>query len=99
MYNNHKAQKFELLGNRLRIALYHLSSLGEFMYIYALAMLTILCCIFLKQRAEAEDNKRKEKKKEKNESVQKLKTTIVVSGVIVALIGAIFALTKKMREK
>ncbi|PRQ43984.1 uncharacterized protein LOC133723693 [Rosa rugosa] len=53
----------------------------------------------IKQRAEAEDNKRKEKKKEKNESVQKLKTTIVVSGVIVALIGAIFALTKKMREK
>lgn len=61
-------------------------------------MLTILCCVFLKQRAEAEDNKKKEKK-EKNEAAQTLKTTIIVSGVIVALIGAIFALTKKLREK
>ncbi|KAL6141733.1 hypothetical protein ACLB2K_060020 [Fragaria x ananassa] len=52
----------------------------------------------IKQRAEAEDNKKKEKK-EKNEAAQTLKTTIIVSGVIVALIGAIFALTKKLREK
>ncbi|KAL6145549.1 hypothetical protein ACLB2K_056235 [Fragaria x ananassa] len=52
----------------------------------------------IKQRAEAEDNKKKEKK-EKNEAAQSLKTTIIVSGVIVALIGAIFALTKKLREK
>ncbi|XP_004305659.1 PREDICTED: uncharacterized protein LOC101303257 [Fragaria vesca subsp. vesca] len=47
---------------------------------------------------KAEDNKKKEKK-EKNEAAQSLKTTIIVSGVIVALIGAIFALTKKLREK
>ncbi|KAL6133608.1 hypothetical protein ACLB2K_065842 [Fragaria x ananassa] len=49
----------------------------------------------IKQRAEAEDNKKKEKK----EAAQTLKTTIIVSGVIVALIGAIFSLTKKLREK
>ncbi|KAL6138354.1 hypothetical protein ACLB2K_063637 [Fragaria x ananassa] len=61
-------------------------------------MLTILCCVILKQRAEAEDNKKKEKK-EKNEAAQTLETSIIVSGVIVALIGAIFALTKKLREK
>lgn len=60
----------------------------------------MLCCVFLKQRAEAEDKKKKEKeKKEKRDSVQTLKTTVIISGVIVALVGAIFALTKKLREK
>ncbi|KAF5201059.1 hypothetical protein FRX31_009352 [Thalictrum thalictroides] len=59
----------------------------------------------LKEQAEAEEKKSREMKKKKWEhggdvdGHKKLKSTVLISGVVVAVIGAIFALTKKMREK
>ncbi|KMT06773.1 hypothetical protein BVRB_7g159330 [Beta vulgaris subsp. vulgaris] len=42
----------------------------------------------------------KEKKQcAKKDPMQTLKTTIIVSGVILALAGGVFAITKKMKEK
>ncbi|PIA28234.1 hypothetical protein AQUCO_07200110v1 [Aquilegia coerulea] len=56
-----------------------------------------------KEQAEAEEKKRKEMKKKKwehgDDGHKKLKSTVLISGVVVAVIGALFALTKKMREK
>uniref|UniRef100_A0A803L2V6 Uncharacterized protein n=1 Tax=Chenopodium quinoa TaxID=63459 RepID=A0A803L2V6_CHEQI len=45
-------------------------------------------------------NKAQGKKKcAKNDPMQPMKTTIIVSGVILILAGAIFAINKKIREK
>ncbi|KAK9289458.1 hypothetical protein L1049_007613 [Liquidambar formosana] len=40
-----------------------------------------------------------EKEREKRDAMQTLKTAVIVSGVIVAVAGAIFAITKKLKEK
>ena len=50
----------------------------------------------LKHQAGVEQ---KEKEKKKKDALQTLKTTIVVSAVIVAVAGVVFAVTKKLREK
>ncbi|XWS66661.1 hypothetical protein CRYUN_Cryun05aG0219800 [Craigia yunnanensis] len=47
----------------------------------------------IKGRAEAQE------KKEKKNSMQTLKTTILVSAVVVAVAAAAFAITKKLKEK
>ncbi|KAL6585469.1 hypothetical protein OROMI_002113 [Orobanche minor] len=47
------------------------------------------------KKIELEEHKQKKKK----ESMQSLKTTLIVSGIIVAVVGAIFAITKKLKEK
>ncbi|KAK7858960.1 uncharacterized protein LOC112010822 [Quercus suber] len=51
----------------------------------------------IEQQAEVEQ-KEKDKKKKKD-ALQTLKTTILVSAVIVAVAGVVFAVTKKLREK
>ncbi|XP_061366773.1 uncharacterized protein LOC133309922 [Gastrolobium bilobum] len=48
------------------------------------------------EQAEAEQRK---KEREKKEALQTLKSAIIVSGIIVAVAGAVFAITKKLREK
>nr|DAD28846.1 TPA_asm: hypothetical protein HUJ06_030314 [Nelumbo nucifera] len=53
----------------------------------------------LMEHAKAEQKMEEEKEKEKKDATQKLKSTIIISGVVVAVIGAIFAITKKLREK
>ncbi|KAF3961893.1 hypothetical protein ACB098_09G055700 [Castanea mollissima] len=50
----------------------------------------------IEQQAEAEQ---KEKEKKKKDALQTLKTTVLVSAVIVAVAGVVFAVTKKLREK
>ncbi|GAA0183477.1 hypothetical protein Leryth_000962 [Lithospermum erythrorhizon] len=42
---------------------------------------------------------KEENERAKRDALQTLKTTIIVSGVIVAVVGAIFAITKKLKEK
>ncbi|PIN19490.1 hypothetical protein CDL12_07821 [Handroanthus impetiginosus] len=49
----------------------------------------------IKEKYEAAERKEQEKK----DAMQSFKTTIIVSGIIVAVAGAIFAITKKLREK
>ncbi|CAB4287143.1 unnamed protein product [Prunus armeniaca] len=51
----------------------------------------------IKEQIEAEDKKKKDQ--EKKDAIQTLKKSVIVSAVIVALAGAIFAITKKLREK
>ncbi|KAF5750522.1 hypothetical protein HS088_TW03G00859 [Tripterygium wilfordii] len=49
-------------------------------------------------KAKCEANQ-KEKERQKRDAMQKLKSAIMVSAVIVAVAGAAFAITKKLREK
>ncbi|CAL5334511.1 unnamed protein product [Camellia sinensis] len=42
---------------------------------------------------------KKQKERKKKDALQTLKTTIIVSGIVVAVAGAIFAITKKLKEK
>ncbi|KAL7096598.1 hypothetical protein ACP275_10G088500 [Erythranthe tilingii] len=54
------------------------------------------------ERKEEEEKKKEEAKKkeeEKDKAVQNFKTAVIVSGIIVAVAGAVFAITKKLREK
>ncbi|XP_068307234.1 uncharacterized protein [Pyrus communis] len=58
----------------------------------------------IKDKLEAEERKQqkekeKEREKEKKDAAQTLKKNIIISAVVVAAVGAIFALTKKLREK
>ncbi|XP_004494043.1 uncharacterized protein [Cicer arietinum] len=50
----------------------------------------------IKEQAAA---KQKKKEIEKNECLEKLKSAIIISGIVVALVGAAFAITKKLKEK
>ncbi|CAJ2672721.1 uncharacterized protein LOC123903244 [Trifolium pratense] len=49
-------------------------------------------------KEEAAANQKK-KDIERKESLEKLKSAIIISGIVVALVGAAFAITKKLREK
>ncbi|KAJ4970305.1 hypothetical protein NE237_003404 [Protea cynaroides] len=49
---------------------------------------------YIKEQADIERNRKNVK-----DGLQKVKSAIIVSGVVVAVIGAIFAITKKLREK
>jgi len=51
---------------------------------------------WLKEDAAA---KQKKKQIEKKEYLDKLKSAIIISGIVVALAGAAFAITKKLKEK
>ncbi|XP_031109708.1 uncharacterized protein LOC116013884 [Ipomoea triloba] len=52
------------------------------------------------ENKEREEAAKKAKEKErKDAAMQTLKTTIIVSAVVVAVAGTIFAITKKLREK
>ncbi|KAJ0027277.1 hypothetical protein Pint_36039 [Pistacia integerrima] len=50
----------------------------------------------IKKNAEAAEKKNQNAKRD---AMQKLKSTIIISAVIVAVSGAAFAVTKKLREK
>ncbi|KAL1313901.1 uncharacterized protein LOC107604633 [Arachis ipaensis] len=50
----------------------------------------------IQEQAEAEDKKKERRKKE---ALQKLKSGIIISAVVVAVAGAAFAIAKKLREK
>jgi len=52
-----------------------------------------------KKQEGTKDPKQCSKKCPMRDPVQALKTTLIVSGVILAVAGAVFAVTKKMREK
>lgn len=49
------------------------------------------------QQEQYEEAERKEQ--EKKDALQSFKTAIIVSGIVVAVAGAVFAITKKLREK
>ncbi|KAI4300490.1 hypothetical protein L6164_033862 [Bauhinia variegata] len=49
-------------------------------------------------KEEAEVNEKK-KETEKREAIHTLKSAIIISGIIVAVAGAAFAIAKKLREK
>ena len=59
-------------------------------------MCVCACLICLKEQAEAEQKK---KEREKKEALQTLKSAIIISGIVVAVAGAAFAITMKLREK
>nr|DAD48520.1 TPA_asm: hypothetical protein HUJ06_018457 [Nelumbo nucifera] len=48
---------------------------------------------------EVREQKKKKKEKEKKEAAERFKSTIIMSGMVVAVVGAIFAITNKLREK
>ncbi|KAA8518566.1 hypothetical protein F0562_016040 [Nyssa sinensis] len=50
----------------------------------------------IKEQVEAAQ---KQKEQEKKDSLQTLKSAVIVSGIIVAVAGAVFAITKKLKEK
>ncbi|CAA2966542.1 transmembrane [Olea europaea subsp. europaea] len=51
-----------------------------------------------KEQSEAEAAK-KHKQEERKDCLQTFKTAIIVSGIIVAAAGALFAITKKLKQK
>ncbi|KAF9598248.1 hypothetical protein IFM89_026079 [Coptis chinensis] len=58
----------------------------------------------LKEQVEAEDRRKREMEKKKkwkdnDDCHKKLKSTVLISGVVVAVVGALCALTKKLRER
>ncbi|KAJ6864808.1 hypothetical protein NC651_035390 [Populus alba x Populus x berolinensis] len=52
-----------------------------------------------KEIKQEQDEAAQKKRREKQDALQNLKTTIFVSAIIVAVAGAVFAITKKLREK
>lgn len=52
--------------------------------------------IGLQEEAEIDEKK---KKKEKEDSMHAMKSAIIISGIVVALAGAVLAIAKKPREK
>ncbi|CAK9145144.1 unnamed protein product [Ilex paraguariensis] len=50
----------------------------------------------IKEKAEAT---KKHKEMERKDALQSLKSAIIVSGIIVAVAGAVFAISKKLKEK
>ncbi|KEH42011.1 transmembrane protein, putative [Medicago truncatula] len=52
-----------------------------------------------KEIKEEATDKQKKKQIEKKEYLDKLKSAIIISSIVVALAGAAFAITKKLKEK
>ena len=56
--------------------------------------------LFYNVKGPTKQRKPKAKKQcPKNDPMQAFKTTIIVSGIVLAVAGAIFAITKKLKEK
>lgn len=53
--------------------------------------------LFIMQEEQREVADRKEQ--ERKDALQSFKKAIIVSGIVVAVAGAVFAITKKIREK
>jgi len=73
-----------------------------YIYIYICICLALIVVIYafllhcLKEQAKANQEKKEGKKRD---ALQTLKSAIIVSGIIVAVAGVAFAVTKKLREK
>ncbi|KAG6770388.1 hypothetical protein POTOM_026069 [Populus tomentosa] len=52
-----------------------------------------------KETGQEQDAAARKREREKQDAMHKLKTTILVSAVIIAVAGAVFAVTKKLRER
>ncbi|KAL0410126.1 UNVERIFIED_CONTAM: hypothetical protein Slati_3602300 [Sesamum latifolium] len=52
-----------------------------------------------KEIKQQERDEAEKKEREKMDALQSFKTAIIVSGMVVAVVGAIFAVTKKLTEK
>jgi hypothetical protein len=48
---------------------------------------------------QEQDEAARKRESEKQDAMHKLKTTILVSAMIIAVAGAVFAVTKKLRER
>lgn len=48
---------------------------------------------------EQDEAKGKKNEREKKDALQTIKSAIIISGIVVALAGAAFAIAKKLREK
>lgn len=67
---------------------------------YSISCTDAVLCIYLlgwfKEQAEA---KQKKNERQKKDALQTIKSAIIISGIVVAVAGAAFAITKKLREK
>ncbi|TKY53104.1 hypothetical protein E2542_SST24627 [Spatholobus suberectus] len=52
-----------------------------------------------KEMKEQAGAKQKKNEREKKDALQTVKSAIIISGIVVAVAGAAFAITKKLREK
>ncbi|KAG5243985.1 hypothetical protein OIU76_009145 [Salix suchowensis] len=52
-----------------------------------------------KETQQEQDEAARKREREKQDAMHKLKTTILVSAMIIAVAGAVFAVTRKLREK
>nr|KYP72322.1 hypothetical protein KK1_004910 [Cajanus cajan] len=52
-----------------------------------------------KEMKEQDEARQKKNEREKKDALQSIKSAIIISGIVVALAGAAFAITKKLREK
>lgn len=53
--------------------------------------------VTVQEQTEAEEMRKEEEARK--DTIQTIKTAIVVSGIVVAVVGAIFTITKKFKEK
>ncbi|KAI8563012.1 hypothetical protein RHMOL_Rhmol03G0080400 [Rhododendron molle] len=52
-----------------------------------------------KENKEQAEAARVQKEREKRDALQTLKSALIISGIVVAVAGAVFAITKKLKEK
>ncbi|XAR64701.1 hypothetical protein NMG60_11008483 [Bertholletia excelsa] len=52
-----------------------------------------------KEQEEEAEAARARREREKKDALQTIKNTLIVSGIVLAVAGAVFAITKKLREK
>lgn len=88
---------FYLLGGIVRLVwrIYSFSFV-LFCIMYWLVLCIYLLIDWLKEQAEA---KQKKNERQKKDALQTIKSAIIISGIVVAVAGAAFAITKKLREK
>lgn len=88
---------FYLLGGIVRLV----RRIYSFSFVLFCVMYWLVLCIYLlidwlKEQAEA---KQKKNERQKKDALQTIKSAIIISGIVVAVAGAAFAITKKLREK
>lgn len=73
------------------------SNTNRFLQFFCTYILLIVPYSLYMLKRQVEEKKKEAKKKK--DGLQTLKTTILVSVVVVAVAGTVFAVTKKLREK
>ncbi|KAL6998045.1 hypothetical protein U1Q18_008171 [Sarracenia purpurea var. burkii] len=53
----------------------------------------------IREQAEADEATAKKEREKKDAALQKLKSAIIISGIAVAVAGAVLAITRKLKEK